>query len=268
MPDSNSEELVERIAREVMRALGGSAAGAAAESRKAQAPGGSLEPFILAPDTLRFVDRVVEERRTIENGYVPIGVSARHCHVSREDLETLFGPGAKLTEFKPLLQPGEFAAEQAVAVVGPRMRSIEKVRILGPVRRKTQVELALTDLVYLGLEAPVRPSGSLDGTPGIVLVGPAGCLRLRQGVIRANRHIHLNADDARRIGVKDNELVLVRISGDRPVIYHDVQARVSEKFVTEMHLDTDDANAVGVKSGDYAQIIRGYHECRVCETCH
>jgi len=97
MPDSNSEELVERIAREVMRALGGSAAGAAAESRKAQAPGGSLEPFILAPDTLRFVDRVVEERRTIENGYVPIGVSARHCHVSREDLETLFGPGAKLT---------------------------------------------------------------------------------------------------------------------------------------------------------------------------
>ncbi len=274
MEATRREDLIDQISREVLAALGRSPApspGPTAPVPPSSASGDSraaLEPFILAPDSLYFVERVVEEHRTIENGFVPIGVSARHCHLSQADLETLFGPGAKLTVYRDLLQKGEFAAEQTVSVIGPRMRCIENVRILGPTRKATQLEMSLTDYVYLGVKAPVRPSGQHDGTPGIVMAGPKGAITMKSGVIRANRHIHLNTADALRLGVRDGESVLVRIPGDRPVIYHDVQIRTGDKFVAEMHLDTDDANAVGVRSGDFAQIIRGYHECRICETCH
>lgn len=221
------------------------------------------EPFLLAPESFSYAGAPTGPEHSIAKGFVRLGVSARHCHVTQEDLEILFGPGAKLTVYKDLLQPGEFAAEQVVTLVGPRMRALEKVRILGPTRKKTQVEVSLTDAIYLGFRPPVRPSGNhKESSPG-VLVGPKGSVNLPDGVIRANRHIHLHTRDAQILGLQDNMKVMVRIDGDRPVLYHDVQLRVSDKFISEMHLDTDDANAVGVTSGDFAQIISGVHECRV-----
>lgn len=255
--------LIEIITEEVMKSLSGGA-GVSAPGTASPAP---PDPFILSPEAFIAPARALPEEQTIANGYVPIGISARHCHLSAPDLETLFGPDAPLTPFKNLRQLGEYAAQQTVTLVGPRMRALEGIRILGPTRGGTQVELSLTDAIYLGLRPPVRASGDHRDTPGILLIGPRGFVSLRSGVIRANRHIHLSTDDARHIGVTDNEKVLVRIAGDRPVIYHDVQVRVKESFVAEMHLDTDDANAVGVGNGDPAQIIRGYHECRLCETC-
>ena len=292
MPPATPESIVEMIVEEVFRALNeGKAAGAkcpcapggrlSAEAGLAAAGAGlsapasaaeglfpagadsGAEPFLLAPEA--FPDPIAPDQRTLAKGYVPIGVSARHCHVSQEDLQTLFGADAKLTEFKPLRQVGEFAAEQTVTIVGPRMRALEGVRILGPCRGGTQVEISLTDAIYLGLRPPVRPSGDHSDTPGILMIGPKGFIHLKKGVIRANRHVHLSDTDARALGVKDNEKVMIRIAGDRPVIYHDVQVRVKSSFMAEMHLDTDDANAVGVTSGDIAQILRGYHECRICE---
>ncbi len=258
------DQLVEIITQEVMRSL-------AAES----APGGDgapvmpsrlgPEPFILAPESFSFAGQPVDGKFAIEQGYVRIGVSARHCHVTQEHLEVLFGGGSKLTVYRDLLQPGEFAAEQSVTIVGPRMRALEKVRILGPTRKKTQVEVSLTDAVYLGFRPPVRPSGNHEGSVAAVIVGPKGSIQLKDGVIRANRHIHLHARDAQVLGLKDNMKLMVHIDGDRPVLYQDVQLRVSEKFVSEMHLDTDDANAVGVESGDFARILTGVHECRIRE---
>jgi len=268
MSGPSREELVELITQEVFRSLAGT--GSVAESAVGPGAGGSVmetrsgpEPFLLAPESFSYASGVTAPEHSIEKGFVRIGVSARHCHVSQQDLETLFGPGAKLTVYRGLLQPGEFAAEQTITLVGPRMRALEKVRILGPTRKKTQVEVSLTDAIYLGFRPPVRPSGNHQGSVGGVLVGPAGAVTLADGVIRANRHIHLHTRDAQVLGLHDNMKVMVRIDGERPVLYHDVQLRVSDKFVSEMHLDTDDANAVGVKSGDAAQIISGIHECRV-----
>ncbi len=201
----------------------------------------------------------------VARGRVPIGISARHVHLSKEDAERLFGKGHQLTPYRDLLQKGEFAAQETLALVGPRMRSIENVRILGPVRGNTQVEIALTDAVHLGLRPPVRPSGNHEGTPGILIVGPAGFVALEKGVIRANRHIHLSCADALALGLKDDDRVLVKVEGDRPLIYYDVQIRVKESFIAQMHLDTDDANAAGVRDGDRVKIILDEKECRVCD---
>ena len=201
----------------------------------------------------------------VAKGFVPIGVSARHVHLSPEDLERLFGKGHQLTPYRELLQKGEFAARETVTLVGPRMRSVEKVRILGPVRKKTQVEISLTDAIQLGIRPPVRPSGNHEGTPGILIVGPMGFVDLKQGVIRANRHIHISCNDAKILGLKDNDRVLVKVEADRPLIYYDVQVRVKESFVAQIHLDTDDANAAGVSDGDKVKIILSESECRICD---
>lgn len=186
---------------------------------------------------------------------VPIGVSARHVHLSQEDLERLFGKGYELHPYKPLSQPGQYAAEEEVELIGPK-RSL-KVRILGPVRKNTQVELALTDVIYLGLPTipPVRDSGDIEGTPGIKIKGPLGEIELTKGVIIAWRHIHTPKNIAEELGFVDKQLVKVRVEGIRAVIFENVLIRISDKFAWEFHIDTDEANAAFVKNGDTATVI-------------
>ncbi len=185
---------------------------------------------------------------------IPVGVSGRHVHVTQQDLETLFGPGCHLSCFKDLSQPGQFAANETVTLVGPK-GIIPKVRILGPVRKATQVEISRTDGFTLGIDAPVRESGDLDGTPGIVIVGPHGPLKLEQGVIVAKRHIHFSPETAREFGVSEGEAVMVRTSGPRALIFDEVVVRVREDFALDMHVDTDEANAAGLKQGDFVMLV-------------
>ena len=185
---------------------------------------------------------------------VVVRVSARHVHVTAEALAQLFGPGAALTILKGLHQPGQFAANETVTLVGPH-GVIEKVRILGPVRTQTQVEISGTDQFALGIQAPVRESGKLDGTPGITLRGPAGELAIPQGVIRALRHIHVTPEDADRIGVRNGSHVSVRLMGDRATIVEGVVVRSSPSFALEMHIDTDEGNAAGVPAESTGQIL-------------
>jgi acetate kinase len=183
---------------------------------------------------------------------IPVAISARHVHLTPLAVEQLFGPGAELTVHKPLSQPGHFAAEQQVDLVGPR-RTIQGVRVLGPCRSRCQVEVARTDEFFLGVDAPVRASGDLDGTPGITLVGPAGTLELEEGLICAQRHIHMNPQEAESLGVKNGDLVEVALDTDgRDLIFGDVLVRVSEGVHLEMHLDTDEGNAAEIEPGDKA----------------
>lgn len=185
---------------------------------------------------------------------VPIGVSARHIHLSPEHIEVLFGPGYKLKELKPLSQPGQFAAEEQVAIEGPK-GSFDKVRILGPARGKTQIEVSRTDAFQLGVNPPVRESGNIAGTPGLRVYGPVGQIELPEGVIVAARHIHFHTDDAARWGIRDKQRLRVKASGERPLIFEDVIARVSDSYALDMHIDTDEGNAAGVKTGDTAHIL-------------
>lgn len=185
---------------------------------------------------------------------VPVGVSARHIHLTQEHIEILFGQGYQLTEFKPLSQPGQFAANEQVAVIGPKGQ-FDKVRILGPARPASQLEISRTDSFALGVKAPVRESGNIEGTPGIKVKGPAGEIDLEQGVIVAARHIHFHTSDAEKWGIKDKQLLKVRLSGERGLVLENVIARVSDNFALDMHIDTDEANAAGAKTGDTAEII-------------
>lgn len=185
---------------------------------------------------------------------IPTGISARHVHVSQEHLELLFGPGHKLTSIKALTQPGQFAADERVTLVGPK-GVIQKVRILGPVRKATQVEISRTDCYALGVAAPVRESGDIQGTPGIVIIGPYGPVKIEQGVIVAKRHIHFTPEDAEEFGVADGQKVMVKTEGERPLIFDDVVARVREDFALDLHLDTDEANAAGLNQGDMVTIL-------------
>ncbi|MDF2938047.1 MAG: propanediol utilization phosphotransacylase [Paenibacillaceae bacterium] len=185
---------------------------------------------------------------------VTVGVSARHIHLSREHIDILFGAGYELKNMKDLSQPGQFAAEETVAVFGSKGK-FDKVRILGPERPKTQLEISKTDSFALGVAAPVRESGKTEGTPGIKIVGPAGEVTTEDGVIVAARHIHFHTSDAEKWGIKDKQLLSVKVKSDRPVIFEDVIARVSESFALDMHIDTDEANAAGVKTGDQAEVL-------------
>lgn len=184
---------------------------------------------------------------------VPVGVSARHVHLAPEHVEALFGPGYSLTPIREL-QPGQYAAKECVTVVGPR-GVLQNVRVLGPPRGQTQVEISRTDSYLLGIDPPVRDSGDLSGTPGAVLVGPRGAINLEEGVILAWRHIHMPADIAERRGFKDRELVRVRTEGMRRVVFDRVLVRVSPAYRLEIHIDTDEANAAGLKNGDHVQVI-------------
>lgn len=185
---------------------------------------------------------------------VPVGVSARHIHLTQEHVERLFGAGATLSEFKPLSQPGQYAANETVAVHGPK-GSFAKVRILGPVRPATQLEVSRTDAFALGVEPPLRESGNIEGTPGIRIVGPAGEVTIDKGVIVAARHIHFHTSDAERWGIRDKTMLNVRVGGERGVVFGQVLARVSDHYALDMHIDTDEGNAAGVKTGDFGEII-------------
>jgi putative phosphotransacetylase len=185
---------------------------------------------------------------------VPIGVSARHIHLSDRHIELLFGHRYYLKVFKELSQPGQFAAAETVAVVGPNGR-FDKVRILGPARSKTQLEISRTDAFTLGVNPPVRESGHTEGTPGIILIGPVGEIEIAEGVIVAARHIHFHTNDAARMGIADKQLLNVKIDGERPLIFEGVIARVSSQYTLDMHIDTDEANAAGAKTGDMALIL-------------
>ncbi|KAA1185091.1 phosphate propanoyltransferase [Paenibacillus sp. B2(2019)] len=185
---------------------------------------------------------------------VPVGVSARHIHLTQEHVEALFGPGYQLTEFKPLSQPGQFAANEQVAVIGSKGK-FDKVRILGPARPASQLEISRTDSFALGVKAPVRESGNIEGTPGITLKGPAGEVELEQGVIIAARHIHFHTSEAEAWGIADKQLLKVRLGGDRGLVLENVIARVSDSFKLDMHIDTDEANAAGANNGDTAEIV-------------
>lgn len=186
---------------------------------------------------------------------IVVGVSNRHVHLSKEDLEVLFGKGYQLTPVKDLRQPGQFAAKETVTIVGPK-GAIENVRVLGPIRKETQVEISRTDAFKLGLNPPVRDSGDLDGTPGIVIVGPAGVVVKNRGVILAKRHIHMHPKDAQHYGVKDKDIVKVIVEkGERRLIFDDVLVRVREDFALEFHVDTDEANAAMLNNGDLVYIV-------------
>lgn len=185
---------------------------------------------------------------------IKIGVSQRHVHLSREHLDILFGKGYELT-VKKVLMGREFASNEVVTLVGPSLKSIENVRVLGPVREKTQVEISKTDTFILKVSPPVRPSGKVEGSERIVLVGPKGTVYLNEGVIIANRHIHLTPEYAAQNGIKDNDYVDVFVDGVKPTKFYDVQVRVRDDFNTEMHIDTDDANACAIKTGDRVRII-------------
>ena len=187
---------------------------------------------------------------------VLVETSARHVHLTAEHIETLFGKGATLTHKKDLSQPGQFACEERVTLVGPK-KSIANVIILGPARPATQVEVSFTDARTLGVNAPVRESGDVAGSAGCKLVGPAGEVEIAEGVIVAKRHIHITPEDAAKFGVEDKQVVSVKIdSADRTTIFGDVVCRVSPKFAAAMHIDTDEANAACAFGEVYGEIIK------------
>lgn len=185
---------------------------------------------------------------------IKVGVSQRHVHLSRSDLETLFGKGYELT-VKKMLMGREFASNEVVTLVGPSLKAIENVRVLGPVRKSTQVEISRTDTFILKVSPPVRPSGEVAGSERLVLVGPKGSVYLKEGVIIANRHIHLSPEGAEENGVRDGDTVDVLVEGEKPTKFYDVQVRVRDDFHSEMHIDTDDANCAGLKNGDSVTIL-------------
>lgn len=185
---------------------------------------------------------------------IKVGVSARHVHLSQADLETLFGKGHKLT-VKKMLMGDQFAAEECVTLVSPSLRTIEGVRVLGPVRKQSQVEVSRTDTFKLKVSPPVRPSGELKGSAPMALVGPKGSVFLNECCIIANRHIHMTPADAAKYGLNDNDIVDVEIENEKPTRFYNVQVRVREDFNTEMHIDTDDANACAIKTGDCVRIL-------------
>ncbi|KAA3616726.1 MAG: phosphate propanoyltransferase [Calditrichaeota bacterium] len=187
--------------------------------------------------------------------YVPIEVSARHVHISKNDLEILFGPGSKLTKYKDLKQPGEFAANETVTVVGPKNRIVENIRILGPIRQKTQVELSYSDGIHLGIDLPHRLSGDLQKSAPVNLIGPRGILQLREGAIRAMRHIHMSTELARQWNLFQGQKVKVRTHGPMQVTFNNSVIRIGEGLKLAMHIDTDEANAAGIQSGEFGEII-------------
>jgi putative phosphotransacetylase len=186
---------------------------------------------------------------------VPVGVSARHVHLTQEHVEVLFGKGYQLTKKKDLMG-GQFASNEQVTIVGLKLRAIENVRILGPVRKQTQVEISATDARTLGIKAPIRESGNVAGSAPIALVGPKGALYLKEGCIIAMRHIHMSPKDAEAAGLKNGDVVSVKADNERGTIFNHVVIRVNPSFTLEMHIDTDEANAADIKQGDTVTIMK------------
>lgn len=186
---------------------------------------------------------------------VKVGLSNRHLHISKEDLDVLFGKDYELTHLKDLSQPGQYAAQEVVDLVGPK-GILKNVRILGPVRPSTQIEVSFADARGLGVSAPVRESGKIEGTPGCKMVGPKGEVEISEGVIIAARHIHMHVDDAAEFGVYDKELVNIETSGARGVIFKNVLVRVDNSFALELHLDIEEGNAASLKNGEEVTIVK------------
>ena len=207
---------------------------------------------VLIASVTEAVVRHIEQNR-LKSGqlpnFIPVGVSNRHVHLSPEDLALMFGSGAQLVKRKDLSQPGQFACEQAVTLVGPG-GVIESVRVLGPLRSRTQVEISAADGYKLGIGAPLRDSGDLEGSAKGTLVGPEGSVTLQQGFIVAARHIHMQDEDAARFSIRDKDRVCVKVPGERGLIFEEVLVRVSPFFCLEFHVDLDEANAAGLKTGD------------------
>ncbi len=203
----------------------------------------------------RAVIEAMRQKEASSNGYlVPVGVSARHIHLTQEHVETLFGAGYHLTKKKELMG-GQYACNEQVTIVGLKLRAIENVRVLGPVRKATQVEISSTDAIKLGIKAPIRESGNIAASAPIAVVGPRGVIYLEEGCIIAQRHIHMSPEDARAAGVHDGEVVSVQADNERGTIFNHVKIRVQESFTLEMHIDTDEANASKIATGDTVRII-------------
>ena len=214
---------------------------------------------ITAKDIAEIVKKVISEVQSEGNfgNEIPVGISNRHIHLNKADLETLFGPGYELTPIKDLSQPGQYACKETLTLVGPSMRSIENVRVLGPLRKQSQVEISMTDSFVLKVKPPVRESGKTEGSAPVIIVGPKGIVSLKEGCIIANRHIHMSPADAAHFGVKDGDYIDVdAFTGTRKTRWFDVQIRVNDAFRLEMHVDTDDANAVGFKNGSTVTVAK------------
>ncbi len=189
-----------------------------------------------------------------EEDLIPVGVSNRHIHLSEQDFYTLFGPDAEMTQLKELSQPGQFACKETVTIAGAG-GAIERVRILGPARKQSQLEISVSDCFKLGVQAPIRDSGDLAGSSPITVVGPKGTVTLAEGCIIAAKHIHMNTKEAARFGLKDKDLVDVKTCTKRGLIFLEVLVRVSDQFQLEMHVDLDEANAASLKNGDKVKIV-------------
>ena len=216
---------------------------------------------LVAWETLRSIERnALLLAAKPEEAPIPVEISAHHAHLSQADVEKLFGPGHQLTPMHELSQPGQFACEEQVHLVGPKGR-IAKVRVLGPTRKETQVEIAMTEQFKLGIQPPIRQSGDLAGTPGVTLEGPYGSTTIERGVVCAQRHIHMTPEDAMRFHVRDNYVVRVRIEGERQLIFGDVVVRVNPAFRLAMHIDTDEGNAGNIQTGmlGYIEEIQSRH---------
>ena len=233
-PSSIDQEVLERIIKEVFEKIDTS------RSEK-------ISPDVVIPQ---------ESGVSIEPKRIPVGVSVRHLHICKKDLETLFGSGAELHPLRELYQPGDFAAKETVALIGPKMRLLEKVRILGPTRDRTQVELAKTDAIFLGVDAPVRMSGDLKGSALITIVGPKGVIELKEGCIRAMRHVHMNSKEAEYLGLKNGDLVKVRIGGPSAVTFENVVVRIKDGLKLQIHLDTDEGNVADINYKQDVEIIK------------
>lgn len=204
----------------------------------------------------RMVLEAIESQKKQSDGYVvPIGVSARHVHLTQEHVEQLFGKGYQLTKKKELMG-GQFASNETVTIVGLKLRAIENVRVLGPVRKQSQVEISATDAIKLGVKAPIRESGKLAGSAPVAVVGPRGVVYLEEGCIIAQRHIHMSPADALAAGVHDGDIVSVKADNERGTIFNHVKIRVDDSFTLEMHIDTDEANAAKIATGQTVSILR------------
>ena len=205
----------------------------------------------------QLMDSLVDEilKRVQKETCIEIEASGRHVHLSRETINLLFGPGYELTKLRDLSQPGQYVCKERVTLIGPK-GVIHNVVVLGPERKQTQVEVSQTDAVSLGIKAPIKESGQLDGTPGIVLSAGQNVVHLHHGVIVAKRHIHMTLEDAKKNNVVNGEIVQVKVFGTRPLIFDDVVVRVHSAYATYMHIDYDEANACGFVKGTIGKIMK------------
>jgi len=231
---SIDQDVLNRIVREVFERLSLDSA----PRETAQGTGGQPEGLAINPKK------------------IPVGVSVRHVHLSKDHLEKLFGPGAELHPMRKLYQPGAFSAQETVGLIGPKTRLLERVRILGPLRKRTQVEVAKTDAIFLGVNAPVRLSGDIKGSAPITIVGPKGVIELEDGCIRAMRHIHMNPKEAEYLGLRNGDMVKLRVGGPTAVTFEHVVVRVDKGLHLEVHLDTDEGNVADIGCGQEVEIIK------------